>query len=102
MTKERIRRKPRQPWQFTCKECGSEFLSTRTDKSFCSTECRKNWNNRRQVRGGQIYDLAMKYRADRARGDLGRLCNVIDRFLREDKAKGRTTWSRKPEGLARR
>ena len=89
-------------FRYRCRECGERFDTRRTDQHFCSTGCRKAWNNRRQVRGGQPYDLAMKYRDQRGKDDLGKLCNVIDRFLREDRKDGRKTYSDKPEGLARR
>ena len=99
---EKPRKARRTIFRYLCRECGERFETSRIDRVFRSARCRKTWNNRRQVRGGQFYDLAMKYRDQRGKGDLAELCHAIDRFLREDRASGRKTYSDKPEGLARR
>ena len=84
-----------------CPECGERFQTARLDQHFCSKPCRKAWNNRRQTRGAQIYDLAMKYRDQRSKGDFADLTHLIDRFLREDKAADRKTYTDRPRGLER-
>ena len=48
-----------------CRECGQTFNATRTDADFCSTKCRRDWNNRRQQRGAEMYDVFMFMRHER-------------------------------------
>ena len=48
-----------------CRECGETFDGTKA-AAFCpSTSCRRDWNNRRQQRGAQLYDLFMTLRGER-------------------------------------
>jgi hypothetical protein len=49
----------------TCRECGDLFLALKSHAAFCSTKCRKTWNNRRATRGAQLYDAVMAMRYDR-------------------------------------
>lgn len=49
-----------------CRECGAKFEAIRTDTEFCpGTSCRRDWNNRRQQRGAELYDLFMTIRHER-------------------------------------
>jgi hypothetical protein len=48
-----------------CAECGQEFTSIRRWAEFCSPACRSAFNNRRNVRGAQVYDLLMALRYER-------------------------------------
>jgi predicted nucleic acid-binding Zn ribbon protein len=48
-----------------CRECGSRFTAVRADAEFCSTPCRRDWNNRRQKRGAELYDVFMFIRHHR-------------------------------------
>jgi hypothetical protein len=52
-------------FKMICAECGSEFGSDRAHAEFCGTSCRKTYNNRRAVRGAELYDLMMTMRFDR-------------------------------------
>jgi len=83
-----------------CKECGGhiaaniEVDSSRAGKKktkFCSTMCRKKYNNRRANRGAILYDLALTMRKGRAPGAFGDLCHQITLFLQADKEDGRIT-----------
>lgn len=49
----------------TCSECGTEHLAAARHADFCTTECRKAFNNRRLVRGAELYDLVMVLRYER-------------------------------------
>lgn len=48
-----------------CRECGDPFEAARADAAFCSTPCRRDWNNRRQKRGAELYDVFMFLRHER-------------------------------------
>ncbi len=49
-----------------CRECGAKFKATRRDAEFCpGASCRRDWNNRRQQRGAELYDLFMTIRHER-------------------------------------
>ena len=88
-------------YNFTCVECGEPFKSNRSDKMFCNTLCKCKFNNRRQRRGAQIYDIAMRMRDKRQKGDFSLLCNIIDRFLQMDREDGKKTYMDDPMGLKR-
>lgn len=49
-----------------CLECGNEFQPKRDHAAYCSANCRATFNNRRQVRGADLYDLFVGLRNDRA------------------------------------
>jgi hypothetical protein len=42
-----------------CRECGVAHNTPRYLKAFCSDTCKRNFNNRRQQRGAQLYDAMM-------------------------------------------
>lgn len=42
-----------------CKECGCRFDTNVADAKNCSVSCRKAWNNRKAVRGAELYDFVM-------------------------------------------
>lgn len=77
-----------------CQECGTPFEGKRREAVFCSDDCRRAWNNRRQQRGAQLYDLFMCNRYERARGSKLKLfvlmCRLAARWYAEDG--GRKTW----------
>lgn len=83
----------------TCRECGQPFTPGRRDAVFCSTSCRSAYNNRRQQRGAEFYDLVMEMRFDRRRASATKawsvLCSVAGRFREEDndQRSGRPSWS---------
>lgn len=51
--------------EHTCRECGRSYKSLRADGEFCQTKCRSAWNNRRAIRGAELYDLFMALRFER-------------------------------------
>lgn len=81
-----------------CRECGSALTGTHKRKTFCSTECRRAFNNRRQQRGAQMYDFFMdlRYNRDEAKRDKiwGVMCRVAETYRDEDIARrgGRESW----------
>ena len=81
-----------------CAECGSEFHSKQGGARYCSTACRKAFNNRRMVRGAQLYDAFMAIRYDREiAAELGCdrtfLSRMGEMFRREDVQSGKgKTW----------
>lgn len=77
---------------YTCMSCGTEFSATKPAR-FCSTPCRKSFNNTRMQRGALLYDAMMAMRYDRKRAaDLGVdwkfVCRIAEMFHAQDEAKG--------------
>jgi len=87
-----------------CLECGGPMDGRHARAEFCGPPCRKAWNNRRMVRGAELYDLFMAHRFDRARATELGLLGVVNRmasyFRDDDKAArdGRRSW-RRPEAV---
>ncbi len=81
-----------------CNECGSEYEAQRSTSKFCTANCRKLFNNRRAVRGAQLYDLVMAHRFERDRaqkaGVLKLMWRMCSMFWEEDKEQraGRRSW----------
>ena len=75
-----------------CHECAAEFTTRRADAVFCSTDCRKAFNNRRATRGAELYDLFRALRRDRAKAkELNvwtALCRLELRWHQEDEKRG--------------
>lgn len=72
-----------------CRECGEAFVALRPHAAFCSNKCRKDWNNRRAVRGSIVYDALMSMRYDReaakqAGVDWTTLCRIAEMFNTQD------------------
>jgi hypothetical protein len=84
---------------FECLECGKAAISTAVNAEFCSSPCRKAWNNRRLTRGAELYDFMMVLRFDRGRAKALRLwtlmCRLVAIFREEDwnQRAGRRSWS---------
>lgn len=82
-----------------CRECGIAFEPKQTGQFFCRPEHRKAWNNRRAIRGAEMYDvyMAMAYeRSKRTDLDLFTTLNRMARAYRDaDKAlrDGRKSWN---------
>ena len=83
-----------------CDECGQEFIAKRADSYYCSTDCRKTFNNRRAMRGAVVYDLLMAMRYER---DLAKklqltwtvVCRLAEMYRRQDDVEGRKrSWRR--------
>jgi len=77
-----------------CAECGETFAAKRDHANFCSTKCRKTWNNRRATRGAELYDLFMALRYDRkwssTVGMWQLICRLASEWKRMDNEAGRT------------
>ena len=48
-----------------CRECGETFDGSKAAVFCPGTSCRRDWNNRRQQRGAQLYDVFMTMRGGR-------------------------------------
>ena len=81
-----------------CRECGTEF-DGRATQAFCSSACRKRFDNRRAARGSVFYDLFMELRFNRAAAKRNRvwsiLCRAAANFRDEDfrDRAGRRSWN---------
>jgi hypothetical protein len=67
----------------TCDECAEEFTSKKREARFCCTACRKTYNNRRAVRGAELYDLMMACRYDRDFAYANKLPSLMARRCSE-------------------
>lgn len=82
-----------------CRECGIGFEARRASTEFCSAACRRVFNNRRLLRGGQLYDLVMEWRHRRtaaaAAGAQTLLCRMAAAFKAQDDRErdGRLSWN---------
>ena len=82
----------------TCTECGSEHLAGAKHADFCGVECRRAFNNRRMVRGAELYDLIMVLRHDRGVGRALKvwslICRLASTYRDEDcrERAGRHSW----------
>jgi hypothetical protein len=91
-----------------CLECGKSFSRPTRTADFCSTPCRKTWNNRRMTRGAELYDLLMAHRFQRPLAKTLGVLSLINRlaslFRERDHAEreGRLSWHPPTEILARR
>ena len=91
-----------------CRECGKELTLEQRHKGacFCCAPHRKTWNNRRMIRGAELYDLFMANRYEREWADGKNLLTLMsnqarayrdaDNALRD----GRKSWNAQ-ETLAR-
>lgn len=87
----------KQPSQ--CLECGGRMQTTRDGPHvFCSSGCRKSFNNRRMRRGAQLYDLFMAMRHERKEAEGERVWSALCRLAAEwrseddDQRGGRKSW----------
>jgi hypothetical protein len=84
--------------QCMCLECGVAYQAQRSTSKFCSGACRLKFNNRRAVRGAQLYDLIMAHRFERERaaqaGVLKLMWRMASMFRKEDEEQraGRRSW----------
>lgn len=89
-----------------CRECGIPLEGKRSGAVFCSPEHRKAFNNRRMVRGAELYDLIMAQNYERELRKPEALMSVISNLARayrdSDKTlrQGRKSWDAR-ETLAR-
>ena len=81
-----------------CRECGCDLkpLGLRAGAVFCGPKHRKDWHNRRAVRGAEMYDLIMAnaFERDKRAGVLSMLSRLASAYRDADKAKrdGRKSW----------
>ena len=81
-----------------CRECGDTYTRHHPTALFCGPACRKRFNNRRMVRGAELYDLVMAWRFERNKADDADMRGLIGRvaagFRAADKARraGRKSW----------
>ena len=91
-----------------CLECGGAYTPRQSDAEFCGTPCRKTWNNRRLVRGAEMYDLVMALRWDRAVASGLHVFTALSRmaggFRRDDigERAGRRSWAPPARVIARK
>lgn len=92
-----------------CDECGAAYHAKRKDVSdFCSQKCRAAFNNRRAMRGAEMYDLVMALRFDREKAtELGVwkvICRVAAEHHEQDQRErgGRRSWRGAKSVIARR
>jgi hypothetical protein len=82
----------------TCDECQTPFTAKKREARFCCSPCRKAYNNRRAVRGAELYDLMMCCRYDRDYAYKIKLPSLLARRCSEwnceDKRKGVRSWQR--------
>lgn len=82
-----------------CLECGAAYASEKDTSQFCSTACRRDFNNRRQQRGAELYDLYMALRFDRGPAKMLRVLSMLNRlasiFREQDRRDrdGRRSWT---------
>lgn len=83
-----------------CLNCGEPFTPGPKAAEFCGRSCIRAWNNRRLVRGAELYDLIMVARFEREAATKNKVWRAINRlaakFRDEDKAQraGRRSWRR--------
>lgn len=92
----------------TCLECGAAYAPRQPHGEFCSDPCRQAWNNRRMIRGAELYDLFMALRFDRSVATAFKVWRLLNRMAsifrdadRRERA-GRPSWRSPREVLLRR
>lgn len=80
-----------------CYETGKALPENAPASSrFINADARQAWNNRRKVRGAQLYDIFMAYRYDRGAAKVLKLfsvmCKLAQTWREEDKSLGRTSF----------
>ena len=76
-----------------CRECGGPVEQTSVrERVFCQTKCRDKWNNRRRIRGAELYDLFMHMRYSRGiarvHGMWALACRMASHWRAEDERLG--------------
>lgn len=100
--------KPPGRFKRVCQECGQPFRGERRHAEFCCDAHRKAFNNRRMVRGAELYDLFMSLRYDRDTARLLKVWKVLCRFAAiyrdEDvrQREGRKSWQPARQVIERR
>jgi hypothetical protein len=90
-----------------CNECGTDYSPRRADEFYCSTPCRKAFDNRAMTRGRDLYHLFMAMRYERGlakgRGLWAIACRLAQEWRAEDDAErgGRKSWQSVTKSLDR-
>lgn len=83
-----------------CQECGAPYAPGKRHGRFCSPACRKAFNNRRMLRGAELYDLYMAARYQRTdyAGNITTMAQIAMIWREEDEKEraGRLSWSADP------
>jgi hypothetical protein len=96
---------PVRTYRRTCVECGTPYGAAQAHGEFCGPACRKAFNNRRQLRGAELYDLVMAWRCERTLAAsmkvLRAICRLAADFRAADRRErpGRRSW-RHPRRIA--
>lgn len=83
-----------------CLNCGESFEQGRKAAEFCSRKCVRAWNNRRYIRGAELYDLMMIQRFDRGEATKHKVWTALTRLTRQYRDEdirergGRRSWRR--------
>lgn len=82
----------------SCRECGKPLgPSVRPEKKFCCHPCGFAWNNRRKLRGAELYDLFMAMRYERGAAKLygvwAIICRMAAMWNEEDKERGAKSYA---------
>jgi hypothetical protein len=70
---------------FFCAECGNPDYRTMPNKIYCSETCRQKAWNRRITGGFKLYELAMRWRIDREKGDMAELTGIADQLAADER-----------------
>lgn len=70
---------------YFCHFCGNSDYLTKPNKKFCTEECRKNHWNMRVTGGFRLYELTMRWRIDREKGDMAELTSFADQLAAEER-----------------
>jgi hypothetical protein len=68
-----------------CEECGNPFYRNMPNKKYCNDTCRQNQWNRRVTGGFRLYELTMRWRIDREKGDMAELTAAADQLAGEER-----------------
>jgi hypothetical protein len=68
-----------------CEECGNPFYRNMPNKKYCSDTCRQTQWNRRVTGGFRLYELTMRWRIDREKGDMADLTAAADQLAGEER-----------------
>lgn len=102
-------RDPNRPLATHCLECGAILEAAgRNRRDFCCEAHRRTFNNRRMLRGAELYDVFMAMRYSRAEADetgaWNFACRMASAWKVQDDAQraGRRSWNPVREVKARR
>lgn len=88
-----------------CLDCGNAMPSSHSAYEFCGPRCRERFNNRRRLRGAELYDLYMAHRFERSLSVSLGLFQAVNRLAaiwrEEDRMSrdGRRSWRRAEDVL---